>query len=116
MAQVVDIFPSVQQEGEAMISKSRTSKPISPYLKIANIPGFKYLVTKMVCWATGGPQTYTGRSMRESHEELKITEPECSAFMDDLKQTLDKFDVPPAEQNELKAIVESTKADIVLGA
>jgi len=24
--------------------------------------GFKYYVTEMVCWATGGPQTYTGRS------------------------------------------------------
>jgi hemoglobin len=24
--------------------------------------GFKYLVTEMVCWATGGPQKYTGRS------------------------------------------------------
>jgi len=28
--------------------------------------GFKYLVTEMVCWATGGPQKYTGRSMKES--------------------------------------------------
>ena len=27
-----------------MTSKPRTSKPISPYLKIANIPGFQYLV------------------------------------------------------------------------
>jgi hemoglobin len=27
--------------------------------------GFKYYVTEMVCWAAGGPQNYTGRSMRE---------------------------------------------------
>jgi len=26
--------------------------------------GFKYLVTEMVCWATGGPEKYTGRSMK----------------------------------------------------
>jgi len=32
--------------------------------------GFKYLVTEMVCWATGGPQKYTGRSMRDSHQHL----------------------------------------------
>src|ERR1700751_1099117 len=25
--------------------------------------GFKYYVTEMVCWATGGPQKYTGRSI-----------------------------------------------------
>src|SRR5438874_10672554 len=31
-------------------------------------PGFKYLVTEMVGWASGGPQVYTGRPMRESHE------------------------------------------------
>jgi hemoglobin len=35
--------------------------------------GFKYLVTEMVCWATGGPQKYTGKSMAESHGDLKIT-------------------------------------------
>ena len=33
--------------------------------------GFKYLVTEMVCWATGGPQKYTGKSMAESHKDLK---------------------------------------------
>jgi hemoglobin len=27
--------------------------------------GFKYLVTEMVCWATGGPQEYTGKSMAD---------------------------------------------------
>src|SRR5262249_45262428 len=32
--------------------------------------GFKYLVTEMVCWATGGPQCYSGRSMADSHAHL----------------------------------------------
>ena len=76
--------------------------------------GFKYLVTEMVCWATGGPQKYTGRSMRDSHQQLMITADEWEAFLDDLQQTLDKFGVPQAEQAELKAIVDSTRADIVV--
>ncbi len=78
-------------------------------------PGFKYLVTEMVCWATGGPQKYTGRSMADSHRHLKITPQEWEAFMDDFKQTLDKFQVPAAEQAELREIVQSTYADIVVG-
>jgi hemoglobin len=77
-------------------------------------PGFKYLVTEMVCWASGGPQKYTGRSMYESHKDMKITAGEWDAFMDDLQQTLDKFSVPVQEQAELKAIVDSTRADIVV--
>src|SRR5262249_37592757 len=75
--------------------------------------GFKYYVTEMVCWATGGPQRYTGRSMSESHKHLKITENEWAAFCKDFDDTMAKFNVPEAERNELFAIVESTKGDIV---
>jgi hemoglobin len=76
--------------------------------------GFKYLVTEMVCWATGGPQKYSGRSMADSHRHLNITPQEWDAFMDDFQQTVDKFKVPAVEQAELRAIVESTYDDIVV--
>ena len=76
--------------------------------------GFKYLVTEMVCHATGGPQSYTGQSMRDAHQHLKITAAEWDAFLNDFQQTLDKFGVPVTEQNELKAIVASTRGDIVI--
>jgi hemoglobin len=75
--------------------------------------GFKYLVTEQVCHATGGPQRYTGRGMFDSHAHLAITEGEWQAFLDDLRATLNKFNVPAGEQRELFAIVESTKKDIV---
>ena len=77
-------------------------------------PGFKYLVTEMVGWAAGGPQQYTGLSMRDSHEHLNISDEEWEAFMADLQQTFDKFQVPKAERDELVAIVESTREEIVV--
>ena len=49
--------------------------------------------------------------MKESHQHLMITAAEWEAFLDDLQQTLDKFAVPQAE---VKAIVASTRADIVV--
>jgi hemoglobin len=76
--------------------------------------GFKYFVTEMLCDAAGGPQRYSGRPMGDSHRHLMITEEEWLAFMDDLQQTLDKFGVPQPEQNEIKAIVESTHEAIVV--
>jgi hemoglobin len=76
--------------------------------------GFKFLVTEMVCWAAGGPQTYSGRSMGDSHRHLAIIGEEWQAFMDDFHQTLDKFAVPAPEQDELVAIVESTREAIVV--
>jgi hemoglobin len=74
--------------------------------------GFKFLVTELACSAAGGPQTYSGRSMGDSHRHLMITEGEWQAFMDD--QTLEKFSVPQSEALELIAIVDSTKEAIVI--
>ena len=68
----------------------------------------------MSCWATGGPQQYSGKSMHDSHAHLKITPDEWVAFMEDLDLTFDKFQVPPAERTEFITIIESTKPDIVL--
>ena len=76
--------------------------------------GFEYLVTEMVCWATGGPQKYTGRSTYASHAHLNRSEGEWQVFLGDQTATFDKFGVPAAERAELFAIVESTKKDIVL--
>ena len=76
--------------------------------------GFKYYVTEMLCWAAGGPQTYSGRTMGDSHRHLMITDEEWVAFMEDLQQSLDKFEVPQPEQDEVTAIVESTKEAIVV--
>ena len=75
--------------------------------------GFKYLVTEMLCWAAGGPQRYTGRDMADSHRHLAITAGEWDAFMDDLAQSLDRFQVPTAERAEVVALVQSTYRDIV---
>ena len=43
-----------------------------------------------------------------------ITDEEWVAFMEDLQQSLDKFEVPQPEQGEVTAIVQSTKEAIVV--
>ncbi len=75
--------------------------------------GFKFLVTELVCQATGGPQRYSGMNMPDSHRHLGITPGEWEAFLKDVHATLDEFSVPAAERAELLAVVESTRADIV---
>jgi hemoglobin len=55
-------------------------------------------------------------ALAESHKDLKITGKEWEAFMDDVRLTLDKFKVPAGEQGELKAIVDTTRSDIVVAS
>lgn len=76
--------------------------------------GLKYLVTEMTCWATGGPQTYTGRSMSESHRHLMISDDEWDSFIDDFRRSMDACKVRRPEQDELLGILERSKTAIVV--
>jgi hemoglobin len=78
--------------------------------------GLKFQVTALVCEVTGGPCKYTGRSMKEAHARLNITEGQWQAMVVDFRRTLTMFKVPQKEQEELLTIVGSTKADIVVPA
>lgn len=75
--------------------------------------GLKFHVTTLVCEASGGPCKYAGRTMKDSHQQLNITEAEWDAMVVDFKATLDAFKVPQREQQELITIVGSTRNDIV---
>lgn len=75
--------------------------------------GLKFHVTALVCQTTGGPCNYTGRAMQPSHAHLNIGEKEWQAMLADFRRVLNNFGVPAKEQQELVAIVESTKQDIV---
>lgn len=81
----------------------------------ARVPkaGLKFHVTALVCGVTGGPCKYSGRPMKEAHQHLNITQAQWDAMLVDFKATLARFKVPQPEQQELIAIVESTKGDIV---
>lgn len=73
----------------------------------------KERLVELVGAVTGGPQKYTGKSMKDAHKGMKITKEEFGAIAADLKATLDKFKVPAKEQEELLKIVGSTAGDII---
>jgi hemoglobin len=99
------LVPDAMLNQNPAIKEARARVP-APYLK--------FHVTALVCQATGGPCQYSGRSMKDSHAHLHITEAEWDRMAQLFKQVLDKYKVPEKEQQELFAIVVgTTKADIV---
>ncbi len=74
----------------------------------------KYHLTAMVCQASGGPCQYHGRGMVETHANLNITQQEWDRMVFLFVGVLTKHEVPEAETQELLAIIDSTKADIVI--
>ena len=70
-------------------------------------------IVDQLCAAAGGPCIYTGRTMKDSHAGLGITEDDWNASAKHLVATLDKFKVPEAEKKELLDVITSLKGDIV---
>jgi hemoglobin len=66
-----------------------------------------------LCGATGGPCTYTGRSMTQAHADMGVTNGEFDAFIEDLVAILDNFKVGKAEQGELLSLLSSFRGEIV---
>jgi hemoglobin len=73
----------------------------------------KQLLVDFLCSSAGGPVYYTGRDMKTSHEGMQISESDWSAFLSHLGATLETFQVPQRERDEVVAFIQSTRADIV---
>jgi hemoglobin len=78
-----------------------------------DVPRLRKMLVDQVCEATGGPCTYSGRDMRETHDGMGVTAGEFEALVEDLVATLDEFNVPKAEQEELLGLLGPMRDEIV---
>jgi hemoglobin len=78
-----------------------------------DIARLKKEVADQLCEATGGPCTYTGRSMLETHDGMKVTAGEFDVVMQHLGATLDELNIPKPEQDELVELLRPMRDDIV---
>jgi hemoglobin len=77
------------------------------------VVALKKKMVELVSEITGGPLLYTGKSMKDAHEGMGITNAEFDAFMGHLMASLKQNGVGPAEAESLRKKVEGTRAEIV---
>lgn len=86
---------------------------INHFFANTDLDDFKSMLRAQICQASGGPCLYEGADMREAHEGLGIQEADFNALVEDLIVTLNKFDVPEEDQNELLSLLGPMQGDIV---
>lgn len=86
---------------------------INHFFAHADIPHLKMELVDQICAGTGGPCTYTGKSMKEAHAGMGITDADFNALVEDLQKSLNTFKVPAKEQGDLLAVLGPMKPDIV---
>jgi len=77
--------------------------------------GFKFLVTQIFGYLTGGPQRYTGQPMDVAHKHLGISLLQWGAFMQGVDKVFREFKIDPTTQKDLSGIIASFKDQIVVG-
>jgi hemoglobin len=112
ISKVVDDFVAIAAADPA-VNFTRKGHPAEWQATPENIRHLKEKLVEFIGSATGGPQQYTGKSMPVSHTGMEITDAEFNAAAADLKQALAKNKVPEPLQQELLAIVGTTRSQMV---
>ena len=74
---------------------------------------FKKLLYEQLCELTGGPCTYSGRTMFEAHKKLNTTNAQFNALAEDLYIAFDKQGVPYHVQNKVMALLAPMQPQVV---
>jgi hemoglobin len=105
--------PAITAVVDDFISNVAADSRINARFASANIPRLKTLLVEQICAGSGGPCTYTGRDMATAHQGMGIRGDEFDALVGDLVKSLDKYQVPEREKNDLLALLGPSKSAIV---
>jgi hemoglobin len=98
---------------DELVARCANDDRINAKFARTDIPRLKKMLVDQVCEATGGPCTYTGRSMKQTHTGMGVTAGEFDALVEDLVAALDHFNVQKAEQDELLGALSAMRGEIV---
>jgi hemoglobin len=110
IVKVVDTFV------KEILADERIKPEHKKHFREGDVTSLKANLVDQIGEATGGPEVYKGKSMKEAHKGLKITDADFDALVDDLGIAMRKNGVPQKDQDELKEKLKPLRKDIVEGA
>jgi hemoglobin len=105
--------PAITAVVDDFVGNVAADSRINGFFARTDIARLKRLLVEQICAGTGGPCTYTGRSMQAAHKGMNITDAQFNALVEDLQKSLNKFKVPEKEQGDLLAVLGPMKPQIV---
>jgi hemoglobin len=89
---------------------------------LGRLPGLKFMRTLWVCNVAGGPFEYTATrpgktvvGLEEAHRELRISPAEFDEVAAELARTLDFFEIPKREKDEVLGAFAAHKNEVTAG-
>jgi hemoglobin len=73
----------------------------------------RQLLVDFISASAGGPTFYLGRDMKTSHKGMGVDQADYTALKQHLVATLEKFNVPERERDDVMTFISSIENDIV---
>jgi hemoglobin len=107
IAQVVDDFVA------AVVADDDIREVHKKHFKEGDVAGLKKKLVDQIGEATGGPQKYTGKNMKDAHKGLEITNKDFDALVNDLAKAMDKNKVAEEDKKIILKTLETMRKDVV---
>jgi hemoglobin len=101
---------------DAFVTNAVADPRIGPAFKAlpaAKVGPLKSNIADFICENTGGPCSYLGRTMKESHKGLGLAKEDFDACNVALAKALDSAKVAPGDKEQVMKLVQSLMPDIV---
>ena len=95
--------------------KNHLANPLvsNRYSQIKDMGRVERNVIDFFCAGSGGPETYAGKDMLNTHRGMNVSEQEFVSVIDDAMAALETCGVEAPVRNEVLAILWSMKADVI---
>ncbi len=107
ITKVVDDFVA------AVIANDKYPQKLKEHFKRPDVGLLKKKLVDQLGEATGGPEKYTGKNMKDAHKGLAITDADFNTLVVSLKKALDDNKVGKKEQDELLGLLGPMRKDVV---
>ena len=94
-------------------NKILQNQVLKEYFKNVEVNKLRNLQKQFLCFKFGGPNPYTGKTMRDSHWHLELQDVHFDTFKDLMRETLKEFKIAQDLQDEFEQFLESLRKDIV---
>lgn len=95
--------------------KNHLANPLvsNRYSQIKDMDRLERNVIDFFCAGSGGPETYAGKDMLNTHRGMNISEQEFVSVIDDAMAALETCGVDAPVRNEVLGVLWSMKAEVV---
>jgi len=106
-------LPGIERFVDIFIGEIGESNTIRPFFEDTNLDRFREKQIEHLCLLSGGPCTYTGDSMVESHRGMGVNEADFNALVDTAIRAMNKAGYSVGTRNRLLARLAPLRGEVM---